>query len=132
MYYSKSTLVDNRTLNYRFSIKSKSDQALEDLREVVALHNAEQEELEELNKTPHYIRVRARGRGPHHEGSIKYHSYIPDRLATHWDVYVVRDTEAMKRYLKRKSSKGGGMMSSIVSHIRGLDKLVEKKEAIVA
>jgi hypothetical protein len=124
MRYSKSTVVDDRTLNYRFSIDSKTDIALTDLRAVVKIHNDSQRAAEDI-KEPHYIRVRARGRGPYMDsaGNI-YKKSIPDFLAVHWDVYVVRDTAAMKRYQARKAA--GGMMSAILGHIEQLNKTINE------
>lgn len=92
-YYSKSKLIDNRTINYRFSVKTKKDQAYTDLMKVIAEHNKDQEVIESLGITPHYLRVRGRGRGPHRQGKVLYTQSIPDRFATHFDVYVVKDTD---------------------------------------
>jgi hypothetical protein len=104
-YYSKSKLVDIRTINYRFSVKSKSDQHYVDLKGVIAEHNASQRELEDLGITPHYLVVRGRGRGSHIEqkltGRIVHKCSIPDHMADYFDVYVARDSEKLKRAVLR-------------------------------
>lgn len=114
-FYSQSKMVDQRTINYRGSVKSKSDPFYQDLKKVIATHNAEQEEREQMGLEPHYLRVRGRGRGPHTKDGVTYRRSIPDALATHFDVYVVRDTDKMKAYNERKSKKNTSKIKTIVS-----------------
>lgn len=114
-FYSKSKIVDQRTINYRGSVKSKKDPFYQDLLEVIKTHNEEQEDRERMGLEPHYLRVRGRGRGPHKEGNITYKRSIPDHLATHFDVYVVRDTDKMKAYYERKSKKKTGKIKTVIS-----------------
>ncbi len=120
-HYVKSKMVDNRTINYRFSCKTKKDVAYTDLVKVIKEHNEEQQELEALGKRPHYIRVRGRGRGPHTDPKtkVKYFKSIPDKLATYFDVYVVNDTDAMTAYEERAAAtKTQSIAKTIVSKLR--------------
>lgn len=114
-FYSQSKMVDQRTINYRGSVKSKSDPFYQDLLEVIKTHNEEQEDRERMGLEPHYLRVRGRGRGPHTKDGVTYRRSIPDALATHFDVYVVRDTDKMKAYNERKSKKNTSKIKTIVS-----------------
>lgn len=131
-YYSKSKVVKNRTVNYRFSVKDKDDQSVEDLKEIVRLHNGRQRLLEDDGKEPHYIQVRTRPRGPRKHNGHTYHMYTPEFLATHYDVYVVRDTANMKKYHKNKVSQNGSLKKFITDNIAKVDKFVNGNETQLA
>lgn len=122
--FKKSKMVDHRTINYRFSVDSKSDPAYVELVDVIKLHNKEQAELEALGMRPHYLRVRGRGRGSYTYKGRKYDMSIPDAAADYFDVYVVRDTDAMARFEKRQASKKSATLSSkVLSAIKNVAKV---------
>jgi len=102
--YKKSKMVDNRTINYRFSVTSKKDIAYQDLLKVVKQHNKEEAMQESIGLRPHYLRVRGRGRGCHWYEGVQYSYSIPDAAADYFDVYVVRDTDAMEAYETRAAA----------------------------
>lgn len=119
-FYSKSVLVDIRTINYRFSVKTKADQAYLDLKGVIADHNKGQEQMEELGITPHYLRVRGRGRGSHKLGAITYKHSIPDHMADYFDVYVVKNTDRqraaeLRMSVAKAAKKSTTKLASIVT-----------------
>ena len=106
-----------RVLSYRFTVESKDDIALLNLKEEVKQHNKARKRLEEwskrgdkliyqqyvidrFKKTPK-LRVRLMPRGPRAAAarannpkpylvstSRAYDCYLPQRHATHFDVYV--------------------------------------------
>jgi hypothetical protein len=131
-YYSKSKVVENRTVNYRFSVTDKKDQSVTDLRKVIRLHNMEQQIIEDSGKEPHYIMVRTRPRGPRQHNGVKYFMYTPEFLATHYDVYVVRDSQKMKKYRKNQVGKDGSLKKFITDNIAKVDKFVNGNETQLA
>lgn len=102
--YKISSLVENRTLNYRMSVDSKKDPEYIKLKEAVKLHNQQQREREDIGLEPHYIQVRGRGRNPKVSGS-QNKMFVADSNASYFDVYICRDNEAMHRYSSRKAKK---------------------------
>lgn len=102
--YKISDRVDERVLNYRFSVNSKTDPAYLKLKETVAEHNRVQRAREDAGLEPHYLRVRGRGRGPKVSGPQNKKS-VTDSNATYFDVYVQRDSDAMARYRNRAAGK---------------------------
>src|SRR6056297_3149854 len=101
--YKISNRVPQRVMNYRMSVKSKSDPEYRKLKDSVEEHNRNERKREELGLEPHYLRVRGRGRNPTKKGFFKYS--VPDDVASYFDVYVQRDTDAMHRYRQRTASK---------------------------
>jgi len=128
--YNKSIMVTNRVINYRFSVDSKNEVAYQDLKKVIAAHNVEQREIESVGGEPHFLTVRGRGRGCHTFNGRRYTRSIPDAAATHFDVYVVRDTHAHHRYDARKASATAATASSVVSST--LKALVNKVAGVSA
>jgi len=115
--YIKSKMVDQRTINYRASVTDLTDETYLELRRIVKSHNEAEAELEALGQEPHYLKVRARGRGPRIDpdtGKVFSH-YTPDYLAEYFDLYIVHDLAARKRYLKRKSEKTAVTVGSIIN-----------------
>ena len=58
------------------------------------------------------------------EGKIQYWGYTPEHLATHYDVYLVRNTARMNKYHKSKVSSNGTLKSFITDKIGKLDQFV--------
>lgn len=90
------------TLNYRFSIDSKDDKQLAELRKMISDHNSRVRKYARLIGTefksyvPDLQRVRIQGRGPRrHDGRNYLHS-LPHKYATSFDVYVDVDKDAME------------------------------------
>lgn len=124
--FKKSKRVDHRTINYRFSVDSKDDQAYVELVKVIKQHNQEQEELEALGLRPHYLRVRGRGRGSYTYNGVTYKKSIPDAAADYFDVYVVRDTDAMARYeLRAAKKKSASLSAKIIQTVKDYAKLAD-------
>ena len=124
MYYSKSNMVENRTVNYRFSIKERGQDDLLDLKQIIKIHNKRQAVIESSGKEPHYIEVRVRPRGPRTDGPTKYGGFTPDYLATHYDVYVVRNTTRMKVYHRNRVNSQGTLKSYITDKIDKVDAFI--------
>lgn len=90
------------TLNYRFSIDSKDDEQLIELRNMIAKHNENVRTFARKigSNYAKYVgdlqRVRIQGRGPRrHDGRYYLHS-LPHKYATSFDVYVDVDKDAME------------------------------------
>lgn len=119
--YKKSELVDHRTINYRFSVKNKKDPVYIELKKVIEAHNQNERMQESIGLRPHYLRVRGRGRGCHTYKGVKYNYSIPDAAADYFDVYVVRDTDAMAAYFKRESAKKSkSLKTTIVDSLKAI------------
>lgn len=101
--YKISKLVEDRTLNYRFSVNSKKDEEYKALKHSVKIHNDAQVIRAKNGMDFHFLRVRGRGRNPTKSGSFNKYSIIDD-LATYFDVYVQRDTDREYRW-KNKNIK---------------------------
>ena len=134
-WYSKSAMVDSRTINYRSSVTTKSDIAYKDIRKVIELHNERQTELEQLGQEPHYLIVRARPRGPRVRTAIRNSQSLGDTLvkdATHFDIYVVRDTRAMHKYEERKvQASSKGLVKTLVSSLKHAAAFGQKTAGVV-
>jgi len=115
--YRISKLVPQRVLNYRFSVKSKSDPEYLKLKESVRAHNEIQANREAAGLEPHYLRVRGRGRGPKVKGRQNKYS-VTDSNASYFDVYVQRDTDKMAEYRKKVAiEKAKGFITKSVNQI---------------
>jgi len=123
--YKISKVVDNRVMNYRFSVSSKKDPQYIKLKATVKEHNRVQRNRESAGLEPHYIRVRGRGRSPIKSGPQNKWSII-DSNAEYFDVYVQRDTDAMERYRTRTAtSKIKGFMAKSVAQINSINDLMK-------
>ena len=113
--YKGSQTTPQRTINFRFSVNSKSDRQYTELKSVIHKHNEVQKTIEANGGIPHYLRVRGRGRKP----TVKGQTYsILDHTAQYFDVYVVRDTDAMKRYKDRTTPVKTSKVSGVVKRIK--------------
>ena len=134
-WYSKSAMVDTRTINYRSSVVTKKDVAFLDIRAVIDLHNLEQRELESIGQEPHYLIVRARPRGPRAATPAGQDSRRDTLVAdaTHFDVYVVRDTNEMHKYEARKvKAASKGIVNSVVSSLKHATSFGQKASGVSA
>lgn len=123
--YKISKRVDERVLNYRFSVDSKKDPEYIKLKKSVNKHNQEQEVREEAGLEPHYLRVRGRGRGPIHDCDSSWS--ITDDNSTYFDVYVQRDTDRMARYRKRTAGqKIKGYIANNVNQLNAMTNPVKQ------
>jgi hypothetical protein len=118
--YRVTTRKDQRVLNYRFSVDSKTDPEYIKLNESVKRHNIDQKNREAAGLEPHYLRIRGRGRSPIASGPQNTYS-VNDDNCEFFDVYVQRDTDAMHRYrLRAAKNKTLGLMSNTVSNLKAL------------
>ena len=118
--YIISDVVDDRVLNYRFSVDSKKDPEFLKLKASVKLHNEQQKLRESAGLEPHYLRVRGRGRNPKVSGPMNHQS-VRDDNASYFDVYVQRDTDAMARYRNRAAAtKVKGFVTKSVDQVKAL------------
>ena len=123
MFYSKAATVKDRTINYRFSTKSKTDLALIDLKRTVELHNEWQthRSTKMKNIDPHFVMVRVRARGPRFDGNLRFGGFTPDYLATHYDVYVVRNTKRIGAWQEARVSTKGVLKTMVTDKIAKVD-----------
>lgn len=109
MAFIKSS--NNRsTLNYRFSVYTKDDKDLKALRKQIAEHNKAVRFYAKkygttANLTLKLMRIRLMGRGPRKIWSLQdypnnkygssYDSYLPQKYAEYFDVYLCEDSDQM-------------------------------------
>lgn len=111
MAFIKSS--NNRsTLNYRFSVYTKDDKDLKALQNQIAEHNKNVRRFaKKFGTTKHawlsqkLMRIRVMGRGPrkiwslqdypHNKRGSSYDSYLPQKYAEYFDVYVCEDHDQM-------------------------------------
>jgi len=118
--YRVTPLKDQRVLNYRFSVDSKTDPEYIKLKDSVKAHNQQERAREEAGLVPHYLRIRGRGRSPIKSGPQNTYS-VNDDNCKFFDVYVQRDTDAMHRYnLRTSSKKAKGLLSKTISNVKAL------------
>lgn len=119
MSYIKN--IGNRSTNgsYKFSVDTLDDVDLQELRKSIAKHNEEARTIaRKYNRSDcNLLRVTIMGRGPRKHGKYNYQSYLPQRFAQYFDVYVNEDTQA--KYFYRREYETGLSMSEL----RKLDKL---------
>ena len=124
MQYLQSKQGGARTIDYRGTITSLEDEDLKEVKATVQEHNktARKWLRKYPNSTAKILRIRIMPRGPRVEAAIKdgwkykaaYYSYLPQRHATHFDVYVGEDTNAM--YIMRRELKTGMTASQQRKH----------------
>jgi hypothetical protein len=118
--YKISTLVNTRVLNYRFSVKSKSDPQYVKLSQSIKEHNLKQTQRELADLEPHFLRIRGRGRNPIMSGPQNSRS-VTDDNASYFDVYVQRDTDAMARYrIRTAKNRAKGIITTSIKNIANL------------
>lgn len=124
MQYLQSKQGGARTIDYRGTITSLKDKDLREVKATVQEHNKTARKWLRLHpaSTATILRVRIMPRGPRVEAAIKdgwkykaaYYSYLPQRHATHFDVYVGEDTNAM--HIMRRELKTGMTASQQRKH----------------
>jgi len=124
MQYLKSKQGGPRTIDYRGTITSLKDKNLTEIKATVQEHNKTARKWLRLHPTSkaEILRVRIMPRGPRVEAAAKdgwkykaaYYSYLPQRHATHFDVYVGEDTHAMS--IMRRELKTGMTASQQRKH----------------
>jgi hypothetical protein len=118
--YRVTPLKDQRVLNYRFSVDSKTDPEYIKLAASVKAHNIQESQRERAGLEPHYLRIRGRGRNPIKSGPQNTYS-VNDDNCTFFDVYVQRDTDAMNRYrLRAAKTKTKGLLTRTVASVQAL------------
>ena len=124
MQYLQSKQGGARTIDYRGTVTSLKDKDLEEVKATVREHNKVARKWLRLHpkSTAKILRVRIMPRGPRVAAAIKdgwkykaaYYSYLPQRHATHFDVYVGEDTNAMG--IMRRELKTGMTASQQRKH----------------
>lgn len=124
MHYVQSKQGGPRTIDYRGTTKSLKDKDLKEIKATVQEHNKVARKWLRLHptSTATILRVRIMPRGPRVEAAEKdgwkykavYYSYLPQRHATHFDVYVGEDTNAM--HVMRRELKTGMTASQQRKH----------------
>ena len=124
MHYVQSKQGGPRTIDYRGTTTSLKDKDLKEIKATVQEHNKVARKWLRLHptSTATILRIRIMPRGPRVAAAAKdgwnykaaYYSYLPQRHATHFDVYVGEDTNAM--HVMRRELKTGMTASQQRKH----------------
>lgn len=124
MHYVQSKQGGPRTIDYRGTTTSLKDKDLKEIKATVQEHNKVARKWLRFHptSTATILRIRIMPRGPRVEAAAKdgwkykaaYYSYLPQRHATHFDVYVGEDTNAM--HIMRRELKTGMTASQQRKH----------------
>lgn len=124
MQYLQSKQGGSRVIDYRGTTINLNDKDLKEIKATVQEHNKVARKWLRLHptSTATILRVRIMPRGPRVEAAAKdgwkykavYYSYLPQRHATHFDIYVGEDTNAM--HIMRREIKTGMTASQQRKH----------------
>ncbi len=124
MQYLQSKQGGSRVIDYRGTTINLNDKDLKEIKATVQEHNKVARKWLRLHptSTATILRVRIMPRDPRVEAAAKdgwkykavYYSYLPQRHATHFDIYVGEDTNAM--HIMRREIKTGMTASQQRKH----------------